>query len=82
MENISLVSWDERFVIDERLASEWTYLLDAVNVHEMAHSYFGDAVVCRDFAHAWLKESWATYIEQVWREDAVLGRRGTVRLLR
>jgi aminopeptidase N len=69
MENISLVSWGERLVIDEVLATEWTYLLDAINVHEMAHSYFGDAVVCRDFAHAWLKESWATYIEQVWRED-------------
>lgn len=64
-----LVSWSERYVIDARLATEWTYLLDAVNVHEMSHSYFGDAVVCRDFAHAWLKESWATYIEQVWRED-------------
>ena len=76
MENISLVSWDERFVMDERLASEWTYLLDAVNVHEMAHSYFGDAVVCRDFAHAWLKESWATYIEQVWREDAFSAEEG------
>ena len=35
----------------------------------MAHSYFGDAVVCRDFAHAWLKESWATYIEHAWLED-------------
>ncbi|MFN8469914.1 MAG: M1 family metallopeptidase [Caldilineaceae bacterium] len=69
MENISLVSWTERMVIDAQLATEWTYLLDAVNVHEMSHSYFGDAVVCRDFAHAWLKESWATYIEQVWRED-------------
>ncbi|MFO7632214.1 MAG: M1 family aminopeptidase [Caldilinea sp.] len=69
MENISLVSWDERLVLDEVLATEWTWLLDAVNVHEMAHSYFGDAVVCRDYAHAWLKESWATYIEQVYREE-------------
>lgn len=71
MENISLVSWDERFALDEKLAAEWTWIVDAVNVHEMAHSYFGDAVVCRDFAHAWLKESWATYIEQVYREDTV-----------
>src|SRR5690606_29062523 len=71
MENISLVSWDERFSLDEKLAAEWTWLVDAVNVHEMAHSYFGDAVVCRDFAHAWLKESWATYIEQVYREDTI-----------
>ena len=71
MENISLVSWDERFALDEKLAAEWTWIVDAVNVHEMAHSYFGDAVVCRDFAHAWLKESWATYIEQVYREDTI-----------
>ena len=71
MENISLVSWDERYALDAKLATEWTWLVDAVNVHEMAHSYFGDAVVCRDFAHAWLKESWATYIEQVYREETV-----------
>ncbi|MCI0590821.1 MAG: M1 family metallopeptidase, partial [Gammaproteobacteria bacterium] len=69
MENISLVSWNDIFILDEILAKEWQQLVDAVNVHEMAHSYFGDAVVCRDFAHAWLKESWATYMEQCWLED-------------
>jgi Aminopeptidase N len=69
MENISLVSWDDRFVLDETLAREWSWLVDQINVHEMAHSYFGDAVVCRDYAHAWLKESWATYMEQCWLED-------------
>ena len=68
MENISLVSWSGALVLDETLASEWTYLLDLINVHEMAHSYFGDALGCRDFSHAWLKESWATYIEQCWLE--------------
>ena len=69
MENISLVSWDDRSVQDETLAQEYGWWIDLVNVHEMAHSYFGDAIVCRDFAHAWLKESWATYIEQCWLED-------------
>lgn len=68
MENISLVSWDDIFVLDETLAREWTWLIDQINVHEMAHSYFGDAIVCRDFAHAWLKESWATYMESCWLE--------------
>ncbi len=68
MENISLVSWDDVFVLDETLAQEWTWLVDQVNIHEMAHSYFGDALVCRDFAHAWLKESWATYMESCWLE--------------
>lgn len=70
MENISLVSWDDIFVLDETMAREWTHLVDQINVHEMAHSYFGDMVVCRDYAHAWLKESWATYIEACWLEHA------------
>jgi aminopeptidase N len=71
MENISLVTWDDRFLLDESLATEWSRLADQINVHEMAHSYFGDLVVIRDFAHAWLKESWATYLEQCWFEDRV-----------
>ncbi len=69
MENISLVSWDDVFVLDEDAARESTALVDLVNVHEMAHSWFGDAVVIRDFAHAWLKESWATCMEGVWLEE-------------
>ncbi len=71
MENISLVSWDDQFLLDEALAGEWGRLVDQINVHEMAHSWFGDLVVCRDFAHAWLKESWATYMEACWFEDAL-----------
>ena len=71
MENISLVSWDDVFVLDETLAREWNWIVDQINIHEMAHTFFGDLVVCRDFAHAWLKESWATYIESCWLEDQV-----------
>ncbi len=70
MENISLVTWDDKFVLDETMAREWQYITDLINVHEMSHSYFGDAVVSYDFAHVWLKESWATYIESVWLEDS------------
>jgi aminopeptidase N len=70
MENISLVTWGDQVVQDALLAREIGWYVDQVNVHEMAHSYFGDAVVCRDFAHAWLKESWATFVEQLWQEEA------------
>lgn len=68
MENISLVSWDSRFLLDPVLETEERDLVNLVNVHEMAHTWFGDHVVCRDFAHAWLKEGWATYIETCWLE--------------
>jgi aminopeptidase N len=70
MENISLVAWTDIVIQDAALAAEYAWRVDQVNVHEMAHSYFGDAVVCRDFAHAWLKESWATYIEYCWQADS------------
>lgn len=69
MENISLVTWDAIFVLDETFASEFADICDIVNLHEMSHSYFGDAIVCRHFEHAWLKESWATYMEFAWLEE-------------
>lgn len=68
MENISLVSWDDAFVLTEARAPEMKRLVDIVNLHEMAHTWFGDHIVCRDYAHAWLKESWATYMESCWYE--------------
>ncbi len=70
MENISLVTWDDKFMLDETMSREWQYIMDLINVHEMSHSYFGDALVAYDFSHVWLKESWATYIESVWLEDS------------
>ncbi len=69
MENISLVSWDSKYINDEILAREASFDVDATNIHEMAHSYFGGAIVIRDHSHSWLKESWATYIETVWLEE-------------
>ena len=71
MENISLVSWDDAWIADARLHEEIGWLIDLINLHEMAHTWFGDVVVCRDHAHSWLKESWATYMESVWLEDTV-----------
>ncbi|CAO3692350.1 unnamed protein product [Rhizopus microsporus] len=69
MENISLVTWGDNFVMDEVYALERKPFADVVNIHEMAHTYFGDLLVIRHFEHAWLKESWATYMESCWIED-------------
>ncbi|KAI9327714.1 hypothetical protein DFJ73DRAFT_132331 [Zopfochytrium polystomum] len=70
MENISLVTYNDMFLIaDEIRTREMGYFTDLVNLHEMAHTYFGDLLVVRHFEHAWLKESWATYMESCWLED-------------
>lgn len=69
MENISLVTWNDKFLLDETWALERKQIMDTVNIHEMAHTYFGDLITIRHFEHVWMKESWATYMESVWIQD-------------
>ncbi len=69
MENTTLVTWDDIMILDETWQRDIGDRVASVNVHELAHGYFGNAVVCRHFEHSWLKESWATYIETVWLEE-------------
>ena len=71
MENISFVTWGDFAIVNEKEAKEFQYLIDLINVHEMSHSWFGDMIVCNEFSTAWLKESWATYMEKVYYEDKI-----------
>ena len=71
MENITLTGWDSSFFGGVSDSEELGWIVDIINLHEMAHSYFGDMVVIRDFSHAWLKEGWATYLETVWLDENV-----------
>jgi aminopeptidase N len=36
--------------------------------HELAHSWFGNLVTCKNWAELWLNESFATYMEAAFRE--------------
>ncbi len=36
--------------------------------HELAHSWFGDLVTCKNWAELWLNEGFATYMEAAFRE--------------
>lgn len=66
MENSSLVSYDEWYMLDERSSVERAHRVDSTVVHELAHTWFGDMVVCADFCYSFLKESFATLISAEW----------------
>jgi aminopeptidase N len=66
MENTSATTQTDRTLHDERAHLDFSS--DALVSHELAHQWFGDLLTCRDWAHAWLNEGFATFFEAVYRE--------------
>jgi aminopeptidase N len=67
MENVSATTLHGYTVIAKRSWDDRDS--DGLIAHELAHQWFGDYVTCRDWAHIWLNESFATYFEALWQES-------------
>jgi len=66
MENVSATTHTFRLLADARARLDYTP--EPVVAHELVHQWFGDLLAVRDWAHTWLKESFATYFEATWME--------------
>jgi aminopeptidase N len=66
MENTAATTQTDRTLHDA--IAHVDFSSDPLVSHELAHQWFGDLLTCRDWAHAWLNEGFATYMEAVWRE--------------
>ena len=66
MENTSATTLTDLTLHGERAHLDMTS--EPLVAHELAHQWFGDLVTCRDWAHGWLNEGFATYFEHLWRE--------------
>jgi aminopeptidase N len=66
MENTSCTTQTALTLHDARAHLDFSS--DPLVAHELAHQWFGDLVTCKDWSHAWLNESFATYFEALFRE--------------
>jgi aminopeptidase N len=66
MENTSATTLGEFALKDERSMLDSTP--DWLISHELAHQWWGDLLTCRDWAHLWLNEGFASYAEALWGE--------------
>ena len=66
MENTSATTMTENILFDAKAARDFNS--DDLISHELAHMWWGDLLTCRDWSHGWLNESFATFMELLWRE--------------
>ena len=79
MENITATTMADTEIFFADFDFGKSIVVDLVS-HELAHSWFGDLVTCRNWAELWLNEGFATYMEAAYREKA-FGRSDYIRKL-
>ncbi len=68
MENTTAATLTDTILHDQRAHLDFTAV--PLVAHEAAHQWYGDLLTCRDWAHAWLNEGFATYFELLYKEHS------------
>lgn len=63
MENTTATVFGDFYHVDDRTFLDRNYI--GVNVHELAHQWFGDYVTARSGEHHWMQESFATFFPKM-----------------
>jgi aminopeptidase N len=80
MENVTATTFSDRDVFLAQF-EQTRPVVDDIVTHELAHSWFGNMVTCRNWAELWLNEGFATYMEAAFREK-MYGRENYLKKLR
>ena len=68
MENFTVTTQTDLTLHDDRAHLDFSS--NDLVCHEAAHTWFGNLVTAREWAHAWLHESFATYLETAYLREA------------
>lgn len=69
MENITATTMADDAILSADTSFGRSSVMDLVS-HELAHSWFGNMVTCKNWAELWLNEGFATFMEAAYREKA------------
>ncbi|HXC25663.1 MAG TPA: M1 family metallopeptidase [Gemmatimonadaceae bacterium] len=83
MENVTCTTQNDQEILFPAWAAPTANLKATQLVaHELAHQWFGDLLTTKTWAHVWLNEGFATFMEQAYSESAYGADEGAIERLR
>lgn len=68
MENVTATSQNDAEILHPAWAEPQANTIDLMS-HELGHQWFGDLLTTRSWAHIWLNEGFATFMEETFHEE-------------
>ncbi|MFL5481307.1 MAG: M1 family aminopeptidase [Gemmatimonadaceae bacterium] len=68
MENVTATSQNDAEILHPLWSEPQANSVDLMS-HELGHQWFGDLLTTRSWAHVWLNEGFATFMEEIFHEE-------------
>ena len=68
MENVTATSQNDAEILHPAWSEPQANTVDLMS-HELGHQWFGDLLTTRSWAHIWLNEGFATFMEEIFHEE-------------